>query len=145
MLRHTGATLGTYRQNIQRQRREISQITKKKKQIDTMSDSGANKEELMKQLSGLMKSAGVTMTEETVQAMLEIVEKKKKSSSSLCMESSMAPSPPSAEQELKSLSKMAQSQVDSEGEGSDKKSKTEQVEGDQRSIRPHWTPCPRQL
>jgi uncharacterized membrane protein YheB (UPF0754 family) len=94
-----------------------------------MSDSGANEDELAKQLSGLIKSARVT--EKDVQAMLELVKKKKKSSSSSCMELSNALSPPSAMQELKSLSKMdveSQPQVDSEEEGSDEKNETEQVE-----------------
>jgi hypothetical protein len=71
------------------------------------------------------------VTEEDVQAMLELVKKKKKSSSLSCMESSKAPSPQSAMQELKLLSKTdveSQPQVDSEEEGSDKKNKTEQVE-----------------
>jgi hypothetical protein len=80
-----------------------------------MSNSGANEDELTKQLSGLIKSAGVT--EEDVQAMPELVKKKKKSSLLMCMESSKAPSPPSAMQELKSLSNVeSQPQVDSEEE-----------------------------
>jgi hypothetical protein len=136
-LRHTGATLRTYHQNIQQQQREISQITKKKKQIDSMSDSGANKDKLMKQLSGLIKSTGVA--EEDVQGILELVQKKKKLSSSSCMKSSKAPSPPSAMQELKLLSKMdveSQPQVDSEEEGSDKKNETEQVEHVIKKARP---------
>jgi hypothetical protein len=95
-----------------------------------MSDSGAKEDKLMKQLSGLIKSAGVT--EEDVQAMLELVKKKKKKSSlSSCMDSSKAPSPPSAMQDLKLLSRMdveSQPQVNSEEEGSDKKNETEQVE-----------------
>jgi hypothetical protein len=46
-----------------------------------MSESGEKKDELTKQLNGLIMSAGVTMTEETVQAVLELIQKKKKSSS----------------------------------------------------------------
>jgi hypothetical protein len=94
-----------------------------------MSESGANEDELTKQLSGLIKSGNVT--EEDLQAVIEFVKKKKKSSSSSCTESSKAPSPPSAMQELKSLPKTnveSQPQVDSEQQGSDKKNKIEQVE-----------------
>jgi len=84
------------------------QITKKKKHIDTMSESGANEDELTKQLNGIIKSGKVT--EEDIQALIEsVTKKKKKSSSSLSMASSMASSkassPSSAKQELKSLSK----------------------------------------
>jgi hypothetical protein len=107
---------------------EIAQITKKKKQIDSMSNSGANEEEMKKRLSGFMENAGVEVTNEIVQEMLEIANKMRKSSSSLRMESSTAPSLLTAKQELNLLSKTAQQQVDSKEEGSDKKSKSEQVE-----------------
>jgi hypothetical protein len=50
------------------------QITKKKRQIDTMSNSGANEDELMKQLNGIIMSGKVT--EEDVQALIESVMKK---------------------------------------------------------------------
>ena len=73
-----------------------------------MSESGANEDELTKQLNGIIKSGKVT--EEDIQALIEsVTKKKKKSSSSLSMAlskaSSKASSPSSAKQELKSLSK----------------------------------------
>jgi division protein CdvB (Snf7/Vps24/ESCRT-III family) len=102
-------------QNIQQQRREISHITKKKKQFDSMSDSGANEDKLIKQkLSGIMESTGVIPTNETIQAMYEFIKLKKS------MKSTKAPSPPSATQEVKSLPKMhveSQPKVDSPQEG----------------------------
>ena len=91
-----------------------------------MSDSGANEDKLIKQkLSGVIESAGVIPTDETIQAMYEFVKLKKS------MKSTKAPSPPSATLEVKSLSTThveSQPKVDSEEEGSDKKNKTEQVE-----------------
>jgi hypothetical protein len=98
------------------------QITKKKKQNDTMSNSGANEDELMKQLNGLIKSGNVT--QESIQALIESAVKKKKSSSSSSMASSKpsskVPSVLSAIQELKSLSKMdVESQLQDELEEED--------------------------
>jgi hypothetical protein len=95
-----------------------------------MSDSGANEDELIKQkLSGVMAEAGVTPTDETIQAMYEYVKKTKSMKSTKA--STKAPSLPSAMQEVKSLPKMhveSQPKVDSPQEGSDKKSESEQVE-----------------
>jgi capsular polysaccharide biosynthesis protein len=54
----------------------IVHITKKKKQIDTMSDSGANQDELVKQINGIIKSGKVT--EEEMQAWIESLAKKNK-------------------------------------------------------------------
>ena len=56
----------------------VSHITNKKKQFDSMSDSGANKDEVIKQkLIGVMEEAGVTPMAETLQAMYEIIARRK--------------------------------------------------------------------
>jgi hypothetical protein len=103
-----------------------SHITKKKKQFDSMSDSGANKDEVIKQkLMGFMEEAGVTPTAETLQAMYEIIAMEKS------MKLTNALSPPSATQEVKSLPTMhvePQPKVDSKEGGGDNKIETEQVE-----------------
>jgi hypothetical protein len=65
-----------------------------------MSDSDANEDELIKQkLIGVMEEAGVTPTDETLQAMCDFVLMKKS------MKLTKASSPPSATQEVKSLPK----------------------------------------
>jgi hypothetical protein len=83
-----------------------------------MSDSGANKDEVIKQkLTCFMEEAGVTPTTETLQAMYEIVAMEKS------MKSMKASSPPSARQEVKSLPIThvePQPKVDSKEGGSDK-------------------------
>ena len=99
-----------------------------------MSDSDANEDELIKQkLIGVMEEAGVTPTDETLQAMYDIVLMKK------FMKSTKASSLPSATQEVKSLPTThveSQPKVDSEEEGSDKKNETEQVERVTKIARP---------
>jgi hypothetical protein len=47
----------------------IVHITKKKKQIDTMSDSGANQDKMVKQTNYILKSGKVT--QEEMQAFIE--------------------------------------------------------------------------
>ena len=99
-----------------------------------MSDSDANEDELIKQkLIGVMEEAGVTPTDETLQAMCDFVLMKKS------MKLTKASSPPSATQEVKSLPTThveSQPKVYSEEEGSDKKNETEQVEHVTKIARP---------
>jgi hypothetical protein len=111
-----------------------SHITKKKKQFDSMSDSGANKDKVLKQkLFGVMEEAGLTLTAETVQAMYEIAALEKS------MKSMKALSTPSATQEVNLLPTThvePQPKVDSKEGGSDNKIETEQVEHATEIARP---------
>jgi hypothetical protein len=54
----------------------IVHITKRKKQINSMSDSGANQDKLAKQINGILKSGKVT--QEEMQAIIESLGKKNK-------------------------------------------------------------------
>ena len=111
-----------------------SHITKKKKQFDSMSDSGGKKDEILKQkLLGVMEEAGLSLTDATVQAMYDMAAREKST------KSTKASSTPSATQEVNSLSTThvePQPNDDSKEGGSDNKIETEQAEHATKSARP---------
>jgi len=111
-----------------------SHITKKKKQFDSMSDSGGKKDEILKQkLLGVMEEAGLSLTDATVQAMYDMAAREKST------KSTNASSTPSATQEANSLSTThvePQPNDDSMEGGSVNKIETEQAEHATKSARP---------
>ena len=111
-----------------------SHITKKKKQFDSMSDSGGKKDEILKQkLHGVMEELGLSLTDATVQAMYDMAAREKST------KSTKASSTPSATQEVNSLSTThvePQPNDDSMEGGSVNKIETEQAEDATKSARP---------
>ena len=111
-----------------------SHITKKKKQFDSMSDSGGKKNEVLKQkLHGVMEELGLSLTDATVQAMYDMAAREKST------KSTKASSTPSATQEVNSLSTThvePQPNDDSKEGGSENKIETEQVEHATKNARP---------
>jgi len=111
-----------------------SHITKKKKQFDSMSDSGGKKDEILKQkLHGVMEELGLSLTDATVQAMYDMAAREKST------KSTKASSTPSATQEVNSLSTThvePQPNDDSMEGGSVNKIETEQAEHATKSARP---------